>query len=140
MATKSHKGKKSGGAKKAAPSHMMRNVIGVFAAGAVAATAGTLFLYGKNAKHNRKAVRGWTIKMKGEIVDKMEKLGEINQEVYHALVDEVTQAYGKLQYVDAQDLQKMAKELKSSWKDISKQLVKSTKSLGKNLKKAAKRK
>jgi hypothetical protein len=114
-------------------SHVLADV-GIFAAGAVAAAAGTLFLYGKNAKHNRKSVRGWMVKAKGEILDEMEQMREMNREGYDVLVDKVTRAYGKLKHVNQKDLQNITKELKSHWKEISKQLAKSGRSLGKKVK------
>lgn len=98
--------------------------MGMFAAGAVAAAAGTLFLYGKGSRHNRKNVRGWMMKAKGEIVDEMERMREINEKVYHELVDAVSRQYGKLQHVDQKDLQKIVRELKSHWKEISRRLTK----------------
>lgn len=93
--------------------------VGMFAAGAVAAAAGALFLYGKNAKHNRKAVAGWTVKIKGEVLDELERMAVVNQEVYHALVDEAAKRYMQLQHIDRKDVERVAKELKSHWKHIS---------------------
>lgn len=96
--------------------------VGMLAAGAVAAAAGALFLYGKNAKHNRKAVAGWTVKIKGEVLDELERMGEISEKTYQRLVDGIAEKYAKLQHVDRKDVEKIAKELKGHWKHISAQL------------------
>ncbi len=104
---------------------------GMFAAGAVAAAAGALFLYGKNAKHNRKAVAGWTVKIKGEVLDELERMAGVNQKAYHQLVDGVAAKYAKLQHIDRNDVEKIAKELKSHWKHISAKLERTARVRGK---------
>ena len=96
----------------------------MFAAGAVAATAGALFLYGKNAKRNRRVIRGWTMKIKGEVVDELERMREVDQKVYHRLVDDIAAKYARLPHIDTKDVEKAAKELKSHWKHISTSLAK----------------
>ena len=131
MPTKSHKNKsrtnlvldkKRSAVGKIIKSHMVAGA-GVLAAGAAAAVAGTLFLYGKNAKHNRKKVRGWAVKIKGEVLDEMVQMAKMNQKAYHALIDQVSRKYAVLKHVDPNELEQMAKELKGHWKHISAQLA-----------------
>lgn len=110
----SHTIKKSG-------SHILADV-GIFAAGAAAAVAAGLFLYGKNAASNRKAVRGWVVKMKGEVLDEIERMGKISGKDYQILVDKVARRYAGLAHVGKKDLARIAKELKSQWKYISARL------------------
>ena len=86
---------------------------GMFAAGAVAAAAGAFFLYGKNAKHNRKIITGWTVKIKGEVLDELERMQGVNQKAYHRLVETVAERYAKLQHINRKDVEKIAKELTS---------------------------
>lgn len=112
--------------------------VGMLAAGAVAAAAGALFLYGKNAKHNRKVVTGWTVKIKGEVLDELERMAGVNQKAYRQLVDGVAAKYAKLQHIDRKDVEKIAKELKNHWKHISAALAKNTG--GQNKKKTGGRK
>ena len=92
--------------------------IGIAALAAISA----YFLAGaKNAK-NREAVRGWTLKMKGEILEKIEDLKEIRKEDYYKLVDEVAARYERTQRVGAEELKHLTKDLKTAWEHINKEL------------------
>jgi len=106
---------------KKAGAHILAD-IGIFAAGAAAATAASIFLYGKNAAANRKAVRGWVVKMKGEVLDEIERMGKISQKDYQALIDKVAGKYADLSHVSKKDVERTARELKSQWKHISARL------------------
>ncbi len=89
----------------------------------VAAAAGAYFLYGsKNAAKNRQKVRSWSLKAKGEILEKLENLKEINEEAYHKIVSEVSDKYQTLKKIDKKDVDKFVKELKGHWKGIAKDI------------------
>ena len=47
--------------------------------GLAAVAAGAHFLYGKDGATNRKKVRGWALKAKGEMLEKLEENFPINQ-------------------------------------------------------------
>lgn len=85
---------------------------------AAAAAAGIYFLYGsKDAQKNRKAVKGWALKLKGEVLEKIEAVkGELTEENYHKIVDSVAAKY-KDRKEEVEDLKK---DLKSHWKSIKK--------------------
>jgi hypothetical protein len=88
-----------------------------------AAIAGTYFLYGsKNASKNRKKVKAWTLKAKGEILEQLENLSEVSEEVYHKIVEEVSDKYQELKDIDKGDVAEFKKELKGHWKNIAKEL------------------
>lgn len=91
---------------------------------AIAAIAGNYFLFGKNAKKHQKQVKGWALKMKGEILDKVEQLKDVNEKTYHHVVDSVAKNYAKAKRVSATEVAQLAKELKSHWKDIHKEFSK----------------
>ena len=93
-----------------------------------AAAAGTYFLYGsKNAPKNRKMVKAWSLKAKGEVLEKLEKLKEVNEEVYHNIVDQVSAKYETLKNIDKKDVMAFADELKKHWKGIEKEVKASLK-------------
>lgn len=118
----------SNGALKAAG---IAGILGV----AAAAAAGTYFLYGsKDAKKNRQKVQGWMFKAKGEVMDKLEKLKEVDEEIYNKVVDTVLSKYNQAKSIDAGDVQVMAADLKKHWKSIKASL-----SPKKVVKKAAKK-
>jgi len=68
-------------------------------------------------------IAGWALKMKGEVLDKLESLKEIDQEAYHRLVDRAARRYRRAQRVSAGDLKRLTVELKGAWTQISKQLI-----------------
>jgi DNA-directed RNA polymerase subunit F len=99
--------------------------IGAGIAAAVAAVAGAYFLYGaKDAAKNRKKVKAWSLKAKGEVLEKLEKLSDINEEIYHKIVDEVSAKYQKIKDIDQEDIENFVGELKSHWKKIEKEVKK----------------
>ena len=89
---------------------------------AAIAALGTYFLYGERGAKNREKIAGWSLKMKGEILEKVEALKSIDREAYHELVDKVAARYSKLEKVSASELRHLKVELKNAWAHISKQL------------------
>ncbi len=89
---------------------------------AAVAAAGAYFLYGKRGAKNRELISGWTLQLKGEVLEKMEKLKEINQPSFDRLVDETAERYGRVKRISASELAQIRSELKSAWTHISGQL------------------
>ena len=87
----------------------------------LATVAGAVFLYGTDAgKKKRKAIKGWMLKAKGEVIEKLENLKEINEDNYNKIVDSVEAKYKALKNVAPEDLQEVVADLKKSWKHILK--------------------
>ncbi len=97
-------------------------VIGAGAGLAALVAAGTYFLYGPRGAKNRAKISGWVLKVKGEVLEKMEDMKEINQEAYEKLVDETAQRYARVKHASASEIKHVTAELKSAWSHISKQL------------------
>jgi len=95
---------------------------GIGIALAAAAAAGAYFLYGsKDAKKNRKAIKGWVLKAKGEVIEKIEQVkGELTEENYHKIVDGVVSKYSKLKTTTEDEIQDLLKDMKGHWKNIKK--------------------
>jgi len=99
------------------------------AALAAATAAGVYFLYGsKNAPKTRKKIKGWTLKVKGEVLEKIEKMENIDEGDYKKIVDTVTKKYEKIKTVSTKEVLALAKELKTQWREISKDADKKSKS------------
>jgi len=96
--------------------------VGLLLATAAAAVAGSYFVYGKDAAKNRKKIHGWALKAKGEILEKLQKMKEVDEQAYHRVVDSVSARYSALKNVDRAELAQMVKELKGHWKSIVKQI------------------
>lgn len=114
--------------------------IGVALTTAAVAAAGAYFLYGspKAAKHRRQ-VKSWALKAKGEVLEVLEKAGNMTAEEYQEAVENIAAAYGKLQSVSKSELDDFKKEMISHWKQIAKGANGSKKTAKKSAKKAAKK-
>ncbi len=94
-----------------------RKVATVGAGVAALAAAGYFFL-GPKGKKNQKATRAWMIKMKGDVVEKLESVQDVSKDAYDTIVDSVGGAYEAV--ADNKDeVRELATELKSHWKSIS---------------------
>lgn len=82
--------------------------------------AAAYILFGPNGKKNKKAIKGWSIKMKGEIIEKLEQAKEITEPVYHKIIDEVSAKYAKIKNIDANDVALAVAEVKKHWKTMMK--------------------
>ena len=104
-------------------------------AGVTTALVGAYLLYGsKDALKNRKKVQSWMLSAKGEILEKMENLSEINEEVYQKIVAEVSDKYQTLKNIDKKDIEEFVDDLKDYWKNIVKDTKASSKKIHKKLK------
>lgn len=91
---------------------------------AAAAAVGGYFLYNnKDAQKKIKKVRGWALKAKGEVLQKIENLKTVNEEIYHKVIDTVLSRYQKVSNIDAGEIIQISKELKSHWKSIQNDLA-----------------
>ena len=103
---------------------MKRNsrIIGAGIGLAAVAAAGAYFLYGERGARNRERISGWALKMKGEVLEKVEEMKNLDRDAYAKLVDEVAARYAKLEKVSASELRRLTVELKNSWAQIAKKL------------------
>lgn len=117
-------------------------VVGVglgVAAAVAAAGAGAYWLYGaKDASKNRKAARSWMLKARGEVLEGVEKLKDIDKETYMEIVDTVMRRYKGMSGITAAEVAQMANDFKDSWKHMSKGAKKAKKTAKKAVKKAKK--
>lgn len=89
---------------------------------AAIAALGTYLLYGERGEKNRQIVSGWILKMKGEVLEKVEEIKDLNEEEYYKIVDEVSTRYAKLGKVGAGELKHLTGELKNAWGHLRKEL------------------
>ncbi len=92
------------------------------AAGLAALAAGGYFMLGPNGKKNRKEIKGWTLKMKGDVLERLEKLKDVTPEVYSGVIDEVSAKYGKIKNIQTAELAEIAQDLKKHWDAISRDI------------------
>ncbi len=106
-------------AKKNNGGHNMAMGVGMLAAVA----AGAYYLYGtKEGAKKRVKVQGWALKAKGEMLEKLENLKEVNEVRYNELVDGVMKKYQGLKNLDQTEVAIVLADLKKHWKSIKKHL------------------
>ncbi len=86
----------------------------------IGAAAAGYYLYGPKGAANRKKVKAWTLKAKGEVLERFEKVKEVSDDSYAETVDKVTTKYGKMKSVGEVEAAKLNRELKRHWKAIKK--------------------
>ena len=116
-------------------------VIGTSLAG-LAATA--YFFFGPKGKKHRQHAASWAIKMKGEVVEKLENAREITEPIYREIIDTVAKEYKKGKKASQPKIEALANDLKKHWKSMSMLAVAAKREVAKNAarvaKKAARRK
>lgn len=95
--------------------------------GIAALSAAAYLLMGPDGKKNRKAVKAWTVKMKAEVAEKMEKMKEVTGPMYEKIVHEVAEKYKKVKNIDPKDVQAEIASLKKHWGGMAKTTVKKAK-------------
>lgn len=108
------------------------------AAGLAALAAGSYFIFGPQGKKNRKAIKGWSLKMKGEVLEKIEKLKEVTPELYNKVIDEVSAKYAKAKGVSEEEVAMLVSDMKKHWRAISNDLAPKKKAAKKVAKKTVK--
>ncbi|MDO8481688.1 MAG: hypothetical protein Q7S75_01225 [bacterium] len=90
-------------------------VLGVSLAGLAAA----YFFLGPKGKKNQKHAKAWAIKMKGDVVEKLETARAISEPVYREIIDSVAARYEKEMVANNKEIRALAQDLKKHWKTIS---------------------
>lgn len=111
-------------------------VIGTSLAGLV---AGAYFLLSPKTKKYRQHAKSWAIKMKGEVIEKLEKAKEITEPMYHEIIDTVAKDYKKAKKVTSPEIDAIAADLRKHWKSVSKIALKARKEVIKDAKKMARK-
>lgn len=93
------------------------------AAAALAAVAGSYYLYSKFDGKQKRKVQSWALRLKADVMDSLENMKDMSQDAYENVVDTVSAKYAKLKNVDTKELDLMGKDLKKHWKAIEKTVV-----------------
>ncbi len=89
-------------------------------AGVIALAAASYFFFGPEGKKNRNNLKGWMVKMKGEVIEKMEDAKDMTEAAYEKIVDAVAAKYAKAGKVSEAEIRLFAGILKEQWKGIVK--------------------
>ena len=90
-------------------------ITGLFAS----ALLGAHFLFNtEKGKKSLKHLKSWSFKMKGELLEKLEKAKNVDEKTYHIIVDDLAAKYQKIKGMTMEEIAEISKELKSNWKKI----------------------
>jgi hypothetical protein len=90
-------------------------ITGLFAS----ALLGAHFLFNtEKGKKSLKHLKSWSFKMKGELLEKLEKAKNIDEATYTKIVDDLSAKYQKIKGMTVDEVAEITKELKSNWKKI----------------------
>jgi len=85
----------------------------------LAGLAAAYFFLGPKGKKHQKQAKAWAIKMKGDIVEKLEMAREVSEPVYHEIIDSVAAEYKKGMKAGQEEIGTLAEDLKKHWKTLS---------------------
>ena len=91
-------------------------VLGATLAG-LAATA--FFFFGPKGEKNQRHAKAWAIKMKGDVVEKLEEADNISEAVYQEIIDSVAAEYKKGMKAGNEEIDALAQDMKEHWDTIS---------------------
>ncbi len=86
--------------------------------GVAALSVAAYMLFGPEGKKNRKQISGWSVKMKGEIIEKFEKAKEVTEPIFNKIVDEAASKYAKAKGVSEEELVSVVADLRKHWKAL----------------------
>lgn len=124
--------------KKAAKNHSGAVQLAVLGA-SMAGLAAAYFFLGPKGKKNQKQARAWAIKMKGDIVERLETAREISEPAYHEIIDSVAKRYAKEMSANRTEIRALAQDLKKHWKTMSTRAIAVKKDALKGAKRISKR-
>jgi RecA/RadA recombinase len=122
--------------KKSGSSAVNLVVLGASLAG-LAASA--FFFFGPKGKKNQRHAKAWAIKMKGDVVEKLEMADEVSEAVYKEIIDSVAAEYKKGMKAGDEEINALAQDMKEHWKAISRTARETKLDIEKDAKKAAKK-
>ncbi len=97
-----------------------KKITGAAAIGAAVGVAIGMLLAPKKGKALRKDLKDLPLKIKKEVAEKAGEVKDLTQKHYEKLIDAVAGFYKKAKKIKKADLEKVVKELKKSWKEVTK--------------------
>jgi len=87
-------------------------------AAVAALAAGAYFFQTDAGKRHAKKLKGWMVRMKGEVLERIEDVGEITEPVYREIVDTVANAQMVSDKIPRSEILALATDLKRQWSMI----------------------
>ena len=91
-------------------------------AGLAALAAGAYFFLGPKGKKHQKQMKGWMVKMKGEVLEKLEEAKEVTEPIYNDIVDTVAKTNEVAGKIPQAEIKALAADLKKQWRSLNRSL------------------
>jgi hypothetical protein len=111
-----------------------KTILGLGAGLAALATA-SYYFWGPDGRRNQRKMKGWMIKMKGEIIERIENAKELTEDVYNDIIDKVSTVYEGASGTGSAEVKAFAQKLKDQWEDIVESVKEEKEDAKKQLKK-----
>ncbi|HET8581184.1 MAG TPA: hypothetical protein VFL98_01810 [Candidatus Paceibacterota bacterium] len=93
-------------------------LLGMIAGAAAAFALSGYYLYGPNGRRHRRQVDRWLTRARAEILERMEDAADMTEQQYGALVDEITERYGRMKEVGSERAARAAERFKGRWQEM----------------------
>lgn len=88
-------------------------------AGLAALAAGAYFFLGPKGKKHQKQMKGWMVKMKGEVLEKLEDAKDVTEPLYNEIVDTVARTNAVAGKIPKSEIAALANDLKKQWRSLN---------------------
>ncbi len=112
----------------------------IMGAGLAALAAGAYFFLGPQGKKHQKNMKGWMVRMKGEVLEKIEDAKEITEPMYNEIVDTVAKANQVAGKIPQAEIAALAMDLKRQWRTLNRSMMGNKSSSRRGVKRAAPKK
>lgn len=90
----------------------------IIGASLAALAATTYFLFTQQSSKDKKLAKAWAIKMKGDVVEKLEKAKAVSEPIYHEIINAVAAEYEKQAKANPKEIKALAQDLKKHWETL----------------------
>lgn len=87
-----------------------------------AAAIGAVYLYGKNKQRVQQRLRGWMLKVKGEVMEKVAESESLTREEYEDIVDSAVDKYKRKKQQASERFEQIRQDLKARWEEIHEEI------------------
>jgi len=94
--------------------------VGIIGAGLAGVAAMAYYFFGPEGKKNQQQAKVWALKMKAEVIEKLERVQEMSEPTYRSIIDRVAMKYQQKTGSSPEEVKKLAKDLKGHWTTLVK--------------------
>lgn len=88
-----------------------------------AAAVGAVYLYGKNKQRVQQRLRGWMLKVKGEVMERVAESESLTREEYEDIVDSAVDKYKHKKQQASERFEQIRQDLKAQWEEIHEEIT-----------------